>query len=59
MKRLNPNRALEPVHILCIAEHLACFTLEGVAGYVREYDRQDADKQTKDGQEAMQTTQNI
>jgi hypothetical protein len=34
-KRLNPNRALEPVQILCVVDHLACFTLEGEAGYVK------------------------
>ncbi len=35
VKRLNPNRALKPVQILCIVDHLACFRLEGVAGYVK------------------------
>lgn len=35
VKRLNPNRALDPVQILCIVDHLACFTLVGVAGYVK------------------------
>lgn len=35
VKRLNPNRALEPVQILCIVDHLACLTLEGVEGSVK------------------------
>ena len=32
--KLNPDRLLVPVPILCIVEHIACLILEGVAGYV-------------------------
>ena len=54
---LTPIGSLEPVHVLCIAEPFACLILEGVAHATsREDGRQNADKQTKDGQETMQTT---
>ena len=32
--KFNPNRLLEPVQILCIVEHIACYILEGEAAYV-------------------------
>ena len=41
---------------MCIVEHIACLVLEGVAGYVERIRQEDADKQTKDEQEAMETT---
>ena len=50
------NRLLEPVQPLCMMEHLACLIFKGEACYAQKQGRQDADKQTKDEQEAMQTT---
>ena len=31
----NPNRALEPVQILCVVEHIVCLILEGIVDYVK------------------------
>ena len=50
------NRLLEPVQPLCMVRHFACLIFEGEACYAQKQSRQDADKQTKDEQEAMQTT---
>ena len=52
IKKVNLNRALEPVQILCFVEHIACLILKGVAGYVKRIRLLDAGKHTKDEQEA-------
>ena len=48
----NPNRSLEPKHILFYYRQIVCIWGAGVAGYIKlQRHRQDADKKIKDVRE--------